>query len=198
VELAWILIEVARPSIEQFFGTRRVIGLSRWSHHRYAIFVSLNKWHILSCISHKMLFALRISHILERDFLRLLMLLPLLLSEVHTVMVLIYKWFFEMAISILCPDFKTYLIVIKIRGALILLLLFESQWIPTFHLLRISESYVRFRAKFIWRNALCTINTFMVRCRGSFQEIIHIFLAHKDTVWIQLKFLRGPSFDSLR
>ena len=181
MELTRVLIVVVRPSIEQFAWTRSVIGLPRRSHHRYAIFVSLNKGHILSCISHKMLLSLRIRHILKRHFFRLLMLQPLLLSEVHTVMVLIYKWFFEMAISILCPDFKTYLIVIKIRGALILLLLFESLCIPTFHLLRISESYVRFRATFIWRNALCTINTFMVRCRGSFQEIIHIFLAHKDT-----------------
>ena len=163
MELTRVLIVVVRPSIEQFARTRSVIGLPRRSHHRYAIFVSLNKRHILSCISHKMLLSLRIRHILKRHFFRLLMLQPLLLSEVHTVMVLINKWFLEVTVPILSSNLLPYLIIIKIRGTFVLLLLFVSVRIPTFHLLRVLESNVGFGAKFVRRDALCAIDAFVIR-----------------------------------
>ena len=101
-----------------------------------------------------MVFPLIIGHVLENDLLWLLMLLPLPLSEVHTVMVLVSERLFEMTVAISLSNFETYLIIVKIRGPLILFLHFVSMSISTFDLLGILKSYVSLRTLFIRIDAL--------------------------------------------
>ena len=82
-------------------------------------------------------------------------------------MILVGKWFFEMTVAVLCPNFESNLIVVKIRSAFVRLVLLVSMSVSTLCVLRVSESNVSFLAKFVWAYALCAIYTFMILCWDS-------------------------------